>query len=86
MESATLRRVAQCLNQCATACPLVSGKLVICLHCLSLFVALFTGVRNNLCRRKLAPVTYVVPFFGGGCEVELHNVDFVRCISMSGYD
>jgi len=27
----------------------------------------------------------VFPSFGGGCEVGLHNVDFVSCISRSGH-
>jgi hypothetical protein len=40
---------------------------------------------NNLCRRKCGPVIQVVPFFGGRGEVGLHNVDFVRCISVSGH-
>ena len=46
----------------------MSGKVVIFLHCLSLFVSLFTRFCNNLCRRTCGPVIQGVPFFfeGGG--------------------
>ena len=62
--------------------------MVICLNCMSLFVALFTRVRNNLCIRTCGPVIQVVPFFFfevGWEEVGFHNVDFVKCISRSGH-
>jgi len=58
---------------------------MIYLRCLSLFVALFTGVSNNLCRRKCVHVTQVLLFLEGRREMGLQNVDFVRCIIRSGH-
>jgi len=48
------------------------------LRCLQVF-------RYNLCGRKWGHMAQVFPSFGGGCEVGLHNVDFVSCISRSGH-